>query len=85
MDEPYELLSKGKPTHVIELPSDWIVDDYPYYEPGSTGSLPSPDAVLTVYKEEFDAAYAEGTLFILSLHPQVTVRRSRIAALEAFD
>ncbi len=82
MDEPYELLSKGKPTHVIELPPDWIGDDYPYYEPGSTGSLPSPDAVFAIYKDEFDGAYAEGTLFILSLHPQVTGRRSRLAALE---
>jgi peptidoglycan-N-acetylglucosamine deacetylase len=82
MDEPYELLSKGKPTGVIELPSSWIVDDYPYYEPGATGSLPSPEAVFSIYKDEFDGAYAEGTLYILSLHPQVTGRRSRIAALE---
>jgi peptidoglycan/xylan/chitin deacetylase (PgdA/CDA1 family) len=81
-DEPYELLSKGKPTHVIELPPNWIGDDYPYYEPRASGSLPSPDAVFTIYRDEFDAAYAEGTLFILSLHPQVTGRRSRVAVLE---
>jgi peptidoglycan/xylan/chitin deacetylase (PgdA/CDA1 family) len=82
MDGPYVLLSKGKPTQVIELPPNWIGDDYPYYEPGSTGSLPSPDAVFAIYKGEFDGAYAEGSLFILSLHPQVTGRRARIATLE---
>jgi len=82
MDEPYELLSHGKPTGVLELPPDWIGDDYPYYEPSATGSLPSPDAVYAIYKAEFDGAYSEGTLFILSMHPQVTGRRSRITVLE---
>jgi peptidoglycan/xylan/chitin deacetylase (PgdA/CDA1 family) len=82
MDEPYELMSHGKATGVLELPPDWIGDDYPYYEPGATGSLPAPDAVYAIYKAEFDGAYAEGTLFILSLHPQVTGRRSRIVVLD---
>jgi peptidoglycan/xylan/chitin deacetylase (PgdA/CDA1 family) len=82
MDEPYELLSHGKATGVLELPPDWIGDDYPYYEPSATGSLPAPDAVYAIYKAEFDGAYADGTLFILTLHPQVTGRRSRITVLD---
>src|SRR5215475_2045189 len=30
MDEPYEVVSKGRPTGLIELPINWILDDYPY-------------------------------------------------------
>lgn len=82
MDQPYELLSMGKPTGLMELPVNWIADDYPYYEPEAMGSLPSPDAVYEIYRGEFDGAYNEGGLFILTLHPHITGHRSRIAALE---
>lgn len=82
MDEPYELVSKGENTGLIELPINWIADDYPYYEPEAAGSLPSPDAVFQIYKGEFDAAYQEGTMFILTMHPHITGHRSRIVALE---
>ena len=30
-DVPYELLSNGEPTGVVELPVQWILDDYPYF------------------------------------------------------
>lgn len=82
MDEPYELLSHGKPTHLVELPVNWIADDYPYYEPDAGGSLPAPTAVYEIYKSEFDGAYAEGGLFVLTMHPHVTGHRSRIVALQ---
>jgi peptidoglycan/xylan/chitin deacetylase (PgdA/CDA1 family) len=82
MDEPYELLSKGQKTGMIELPINWIADDYPYYEPEAAGSLPDPDLVFQIYKGEFDAAYQEHSLFILTMHPHITGHRSRIAALE---
>jgi peptidoglycan/xylan/chitin deacetylase (PgdA/CDA1 family) len=82
MDEPYELLSNGQKTGMIELPINWIADDYPYYEPQAAGSLPDPDLVYQVYKAEFDAAYQERTLFILTMHPHITGHRSRIAQLD---
>ena len=82
MDEPYELLSHGRPTKLVELPVNWIADDYPYYEPDAAGSLPSPDAVYEVFKGEFDGAYSEGGLFMLTMHPHVSGHRSRIAALQ---
>lgn len=82
MDEPYELLSHGQPTDLIELPVNWIADDYPYYEPDAGGSLPSPAAVYQIYQGEFDGAYAEGGLFVLTMHPHVTGHRSRIVALQ---
>ena len=82
MDEPYELLANGQKTGMIELPINWIADDYPYYEPQAGGSLPDPQLVLEVYKGEFDMAYQEHTMFILTMHPHITGHRSRIAALE---
>jgi len=82
MDEPYEPLSHGRPTGLVELPINWIADDYPYYEPDAAGSLPSPDGVYGIYKGEFDSAYEEGGLFILTMHPHITGHRSRIVALQ---
>jgi peptidoglycan/xylan/chitin deacetylase (PgdA/CDA1 family) len=82
MDEPYELVSKGENTGLVELPINWIADDYPYYEPEAAGSLPLPDAVFQIYKGEFDGAYEEGTIFVLTMHPHITGHRSRIAALK---
>jgi len=38
MDEPYELIENGQQTGMIELPINWIADDYPYYEPQASGS-----------------------------------------------
>lgn len=80
MDEPYELLSNGRPTGMVELPVDWILDDYPYFV--SNGSLPSPELIFEVYQDEFDGAYREGTMFMLTLHPMVSGHRSRIAYLD---
>lgn len=80
-DDAYELMLDGKDTGVVELPIEWILDDYPLLNvPG--GSLPSPEQVNQVFQSEFDVAYQEGGLFILTMHPHVTGHRSRVAALE---
>ena len=82
MDEPYEILSRGQATGLIELPIGWIADDYPYYEPDAAGSMPVPEDVFKIYKAEFDGAYADKTIFILTMHPHITGRRSRIVQLD---
>jgi peptidoglycan/xylan/chitin deacetylase (PgdA/CDA1 family) len=35
-----------------------------------------------VFRSEFDVAYDEGGLYILTMHPHITGHRSRVAALE---
>ena len=35
-----------------------------------------------VFQSEFDVAYDEGGLFILTMHPHITGHRSRVAGLE---
>jgi len=81
-DEPYEIVSNGQPSGVVELPISEIDNDYPYYGETANGSLPSPDAVFAIYKAEFDMAFQERTLFILTQHPHVGGRRSRIVELD---
>jgi peptidoglycan-N-acetylglucosamine deacetylase len=82
MDDPYELLESGQKSGMIELPINWIADDYPYYEPEAAGSLPNPQPVCDVSKGEFEAAYPEHGMFILTTHPHITGHRSGIATLE---
>jgi peptidoglycan-N-acetylglucosamine deacetylase len=81
-DDAYEILLDGKPTGVIELPIERIVDDFPYFGGATNGGLPSPDEVEKVFQSEFDVAYEEGGLFILTMHPHITGHRSRVAGLE---
>ena len=82
MDEPYELVQNGKPTGLTELPIEWILDDFPYYSGNASGSLPSPEAVMNVYKDEFDVAYQERTMVVLTTHPHISGHRSRLAQIE---
>ena len=56
--------------------------DFPYFGGATNGGLPDPDAVERVFQSEFDVAYKEGGLFILTMHPHITGHRSRIAGLE---
>ncbi len=81
-DDAYEILLDKQPTGVIELPIERILDDYPYFGGATNGALPSPDEVEKVLRSEFDVAYEEGGLFILTMHPHITGHRSRIAGLE---
>jgi peptidoglycan/xylan/chitin deacetylase (PgdA/CDA1 family) len=80
-DDAYEILLDGKPTGVIELPIERISDDAPYFG-AATGSLPSPDLVESIFRAEFDMAYDEGGLFLLTMHPHWTGHRSRAVGLE---
>jgi peptidoglycan/xylan/chitin deacetylase (PgdA/CDA1 family) len=80
MDEPYELMSNGQDTGIMELPVDWIQDDGLYF--GPTGTMPSADLVYQTFQEEFDRAYREGTMFMLTMHPHISGHRSRIDQLE---
>jgi len=81
-DEPYEIVSNGQPSGVIELPISEIDNDFVYYGETANGAMPSPEAVFQIYKAEFDLAFEERTLFILTQHPHVSGHRSRIVELD---
>ncbi len=81
-DDPYEILLNKQPTGVIELPVEWILDDNSYFGPTANGSLPSAELVLQTFQSEFDVAYEEGGLYVLTMHPHVIGHRSRIVMLD---
>jgi len=84
-DEPYELLEDGEPTGIVELPVEWIKDDYPYFGMDRLSDLrpyTAPSLVGEIWRREFDGAYAEGGLFLLTMHPHIIGHRSRMSVLE---
>ena len=84
-DRPYTLVANGKDTGLIELPVEWILDDWPFFQlswPSRHVGLRNAQDVYSVWSAEFDAAYEEGTLFLLTMHPQVIGHRYRIKMLE---
>jgi peptidoglycan/xylan/chitin deacetylase (PgdA/CDA1 family) len=81
----YELLLDGQNTGVVELPVEWIRDDAVYFGMNRFAGLrpyTPPTDVFDIFKREFDAAYKEGGLFQLTMHPHVIGYRSRIWILE---
>ena len=80
MDEPYEIMSNGQLTGLVELSIDWTLTETPYL--GRGGTLPSPEQLFQLYREEFDGAYENGTLFVLTLHPHVTGHRAPMRHLD---
>lgn len=81
----YELLLEGAPTGIVELPVEWIRDDAVYFGMHRFQSLrpyTPPEAVFDIFRRELDAAYDEGGLFQLTLHPHHISARSRIWILE---
>lgn len=80
-DRPYELVIGGKPSGIVELPVEWILDDAPLLNPRGT-NYANPRELLEVLKDEFDVAYKEGTMFLMTMHPHVSGHRSRIVVLE---
>ncbi len=84
-DDPYELMADGNPTGIIELPPEWIRDDAVYFNMQRFSGLrpyTPPSSVEEIFKAEFDGAWNEGGLFLLTMHPHVIGHRSRIVLLE---
>lgn len=84
-DDPYEIVEHGTPTGIVELPVEWIRDDAAYFMMNRFGAqrpYTAPVDVLDIFRREFDGAYAEGGLFLLTMHPHIIGYRSRIFILE---
>ncbi len=82
MDEPYEVVSRGKPTGLVELAIDWTLTETPFL--GSNGRMPQPELLYKLYKDEFDGAYEERTMFVLTLHPYLSGHRAPMQHLDRF-
>jgi hypothetical protein len=83
-DRPY-LLDTGRGI-LAELPVHWMLDDWEQYaflpEPHIGAVIESPAKVLDLWTSELDALAAEGGLVVLTSHPFLSGRASRVATLE---
>src|SRR4029453_10627339 len=82
LDEPYEIVSRGQPTGFVGLPIDWTLTETPFL--GQNGRMPNPAFLYQLYKDEFDGAYEERTMFVLTLHPYLSGHRAPMRHLEQF-
>ena len=83
-DEPYELTEGGVPTGIVELPPEWIRDDAVYFNMVRFSALrpyTPPSAVEEIFRAEFEGAWEERGLFLLTMHPHVIGHRSRLPLL----
>jgi len=80
-DDPYEIVQDGVATGLVELPVEWILDEAPLVNPLGN-AYANPRDLARVWMDEFDRAYDEGGMFILTTHPHIIGHRSRIVALE---
>ena len=84
-EDCYELLLDGTPSGVVELPVEWVRDDAVYFMMHRFQSLrphTAPEAVMDIFRREFEAAYEEGGIFQLTTHPHIIGYRSRIWIIE---
>jgi peptidoglycan/xylan/chitin deacetylase (PgdA/CDA1 family) len=82
LDEPYEVMSRGKLTGLVELAIDWTLTETPFL--GQNGRMPVPELLYKLYRDEFDGAYNERTMFILTLHPYLSGHRAPMRHLDQF-
>jgi peptidoglycan/xylan/chitin deacetylase (PgdA/CDA1 family) len=64
---------------------EWLLDHYPYFGFSRFGSVRphiKPGDVLEIWSAEFEKAYQEGTMFLLTMHPKYIGHRSRIMMLD---
>ena len=83
-DDVPHLLQDGNDT-LIELPTQWQLDDWPHYmhnrDFNMAMPISAPQRALEVYRSEFDAAWEFGGVWISVWHPFVSGRPSRVMAI----
>ena len=73
---------------LVELPVQWILDDAPHFWfDGGSGwnrRISTPGEVREIWEAEFTGIRELEGAFILTMHPQIIGRPSRLALLDAF-
>ncbi|MBN1613950.1 MAG: polysaccharide deacetylase [Deltaproteobacteria bacterium] len=82
-EKPYLLFEEEK-SKLIELPIDWLLDDYVHFQfsPPSIPGLSAPSKVLEIWRGEFEGYLEDGGCFTLTMHPQVIGRSHRMQMLD---
>jgi peptidoglycan/xylan/chitin deacetylase (PgdA/CDA1 family) len=83
---PHDLYRFGRVSKLVEMPVTWLLDDFIVFEHiwGSQEGLRRPRDIEELWREEFDYGYANTShgALVLTMHPQVIGRGSRIAMLQ---
>ena len=77
-DMPYMLKWRGKDTGLVELPIEWMLDDWPHFD----SMRMNPKQVYGIWKPEFEGLYELGRYMGLTCHPQCIGRISRLKMLD---
>ncbi|MBX5204085.1 polysaccharide deacetylase [Rhizobium sp. NZLR1] len=80
-----EAYQAGPASKVVEIPVAWELDDFPHFmflnKPLYLG-MRTPAEVYELWREEFDfSATIEGSVFTLTMHPEIIGRGPRMAML----
>lgn len=82
----YPLKAGERETRVVELPVAWELDDAPHFLfnffPVYLVGLSAPSKVYEIWASEFDGAYANNGVYVLTMHPQIIGRWHRMVMLE---
>ena len=85
-DEPYLIHGRRDGATLVEIPVQWINDDWPHFGfcsiPALGTGISSPQKVFEVWSEEFAGYYDFGGCYVLTMHPFVIGRPSRIRLLD---
>jgi peptidoglycan-N-acetylglucosamine deacetylase len=85
-DRPYRLSTATG--EVAELPVHWLLDDWEQYaflpEPDIGQRIENPRDVAEIWKGELDAMRKTNSLCVLTCHPFLSGRPSRLRAIEDF-
>ena len=79
---PTSCCSTANPPASSSCQSSGFWTTAPYFGSNADGSNPSIGDVYEVFQSEFDVAYEEGGLYLLTMHPHMIGHRSRVAMLE---
>jgi peptidoglycan-N-acetylglucosamine deacetylase len=81
-DVPYDVPTDDGP--LVEVPVQWILDDAPLFRHvyGATNAIADPARVFDLWSREFLAMHRENGCFVLTCHPFVSGRASRIQLIE---
>jgi peptidoglycan/xylan/chitin deacetylase (PgdA/CDA1 family) len=81
-DVPYDVQTPAG--RLVEVPVQWLLDDAPLFRHvyGATNAIADPGRVLQMWSKEFAAMHGENGCFVLTCHPFISGRASRVALLE---
>jgi len=81
---PYMHPPQGAGKPLVELPVSWLLDDAPFFQWGlgrDYRPIQPASNVLEIWREEFAGVYRRGGMFMLTMHPQLIGRVSRLDML----